>query len=73
MFLKDQFTDNRDNSTYLGGRQQTNKSYTFKSRNYIQKEKHGPYFEVSAIQASSAVLYTKDVTTQYLSKKYTDL
>ena len=31
------------------------KSY-FKSRNYIQNEKHGPYFEVSAIQASSDIL-----------------
>ena len=28
----------------------------FKSRNYNQKEKHGPYFEVSAIQASSVAL-----------------
>ena len=29
--------------------------------------------KVSAIQASSAVLYTQDLTTQYLSKMYTDL
>ena len=25
-------------------------SESFKSRDYIQKEKHGPYFEVSAIR-----------------------
>ena len=29
---------------------------SFKSRNYIQDYKHGPYFEVSAIQASSVTL-----------------
>ena len=28
----------------------------FESRNYIQNEKHGPYFEVSAIKASSVTL-----------------
>ena len=71
MLIKNQFMDNRDRSTYLVGRRQTKlilKS-SFKSRNYIKKKKrkkkkHGPYFEVSAIQASTAVLYTQDLTTQ---------
>ena len=35
---------------------QWSKHNSFKSRNYIQNEKHGPYFEVSAIQASSVTL-----------------
>ena len=29
---------------------------SFKSRDYIQKEQHGSYFEVSAIQALSVTL-----------------
>ena len=33
----------------------------------------GQNIEVVAIQASSAVLYKQDLTTQCLSKKYTDL
>ena len=38
-------------------KQPTNKiKSSFKSRNYIQNEKRGPYFEVSAIQASSVTL-----------------
>ena len=51
MFLKDQFTDNRDYSTYMVGRRQTKEilKSSFKSRNHIQKKKHVSYFEVSAI------------------------
>ena len=31
------------------------KKSSFKSRNYIQKEKHGTYLAVSAIEASSVI------------------
>ena len=46
---------------------------SFKSRDYIQKEKHGQYFEVLAIQASSMTLtLSGDVNKRSYLKVWTD-
>ena len=69
MFLKGQFTDNRDHSTYLVGRRQTKQMLksSFKSRNHIQKRETCAIRRSFGYSTSSAVLYTKDLTTQDLT------